>query len=207
MIYHKLSREIKSNGKRRDRPKKRRQSYNPKTAEYDHTEVSTTATKKEYSYVHDYQSLPRDVLQAIKPIYEDLSRDELLQRCVEGFTQNNNESFNQNTWKVMVLLTGYIVLTWKVSIGTYIATCVLNEGTYGLSALMNGLGISCGPNAHTYVTQEDNYRIKIANLRARQNTREGRMLRRQQKIVLLQRLQMRQKVHHVVPESMTRCNF
>ena len=69
-----------------------------------------------------------------------------------------------------------------VSIGPYIATCILSEGTYGLLALLNGLGISCGPNAHNYVTQEDNYRIKIANLRARHDTGEGRMLRRQLKI-------------------------
>ena len=48
------------------------------------------------TYVHDYHSLPIDVLQATKPIYEDLSKDKLLQSCVEGFTQNNNESFNLN---------------------------------------------------------------------------------------------------------------
>ena len=46
------------------------------------------------TYVHDYQSLPSDVLQAIKPIYEDLSKDELLQRYAVGFTQNNNKFFN-----------------------------------------------------------------------------------------------------------------
>ncbi|KMQ83416.1 hypothetical protein RF55_20114 [Lasius niger] len=47
------------------------------------------------SFKHDYKALPKDVLDAIKPIYEDLSSDNLLERCVGGFTQNNNESFNQ----------------------------------------------------------------------------------------------------------------
>lgn len=28
-----------------------------------------------------------------------MSKDELLERCVGGFTQNNNESFNQLIWK------------------------------------------------------------------------------------------------------------
>ena len=107
--------------------------------------------------------MPSDILQAIKPIYEDLSKDELLQRCVEGLTQNNNESFNQNVWKVIPKNLPAIFKT--VSIGAYIATCVLKAGTYSLLALSNGLGISCVPNAHNYVTQE-----------------QRKMLRRQQKI-------------------------
>ncbi|KYN18740.1 hypothetical protein ALC57_05402 [Trachymyrmex cornetzi] len=39
-------------------------------------------------------SLLHDVLEAIRPIYDDLKKDTLLERCVGGFTQNNNESFN-----------------------------------------------------------------------------------------------------------------
>lgn len=35
-----------------------------------------------------------EVFEAIKPIYEKLSRDELLTKCVRGFIQNSNESFN-----------------------------------------------------------------------------------------------------------------
>lgn len=39
------------------------------------------------SFKHTYSALPEDVLNAIKPIYEDLSKDALLERCVGGFTQ------------------------------------------------------------------------------------------------------------------------
>ncbi|CAH1110581.1 unnamed protein product [Psylliodes chrysocephalus] len=52
------------------------------------------------TYTHDYSPLPPDVLEAIKPIYEDFSNDNLLSRCVGGFNQNNNESFNQLVWKI-----------------------------------------------------------------------------------------------------------
>ncbi|KYM94122.1 hypothetical protein ALC62_15264 [Cyphomyrmex costatus] len=51
-------------------------------------------------YQHDYPPFPRDVLEAIKPIYEELSNDVLLECCLGGFTQNNNESFNQLVWKI-----------------------------------------------------------------------------------------------------------
>ncbi|GBP72008.1 hypothetical protein EVAR_38689_1 [Eumeta japonica] len=36
----------------------------------------------------------------MKPIYDDLSKDELLVRCVGGFTQNNNQSLNQLIRKI-----------------------------------------------------------------------------------------------------------
>ncbi|XP_053945027.1 uncharacterized protein LOC128854730 isoform X6 [Anastrepha ludens] len=52
------------------------------------------------NFLHDYTELPKIVLDAIKPIYNDLSNDKLLERCVGGFTQNSNESFNQLIWKI-----------------------------------------------------------------------------------------------------------
>jgi len=39
-----------------------------------------------------------EVYDAILPIYEELSREELLHRCLGGFTQNANESFNAMVW-------------------------------------------------------------------------------------------------------------
>lgn len=44
-------------------------------------------------YTHD-APLTDKVQEIIKPIYENLSNDELLERCLGGNTQNNNESFN-----------------------------------------------------------------------------------------------------------------
>ena len=51
-------------------------------------------------FKHDYQPLPEDVLSVIKSIYQDLSSDALLERCVGGSTQNTNESYNQLIWKI-----------------------------------------------------------------------------------------------------------
>jgi len=39
------------------------------------------------AFKHDYDALPDDVLDAIKPIYEALSSPALLQRCLGGFTK------------------------------------------------------------------------------------------------------------------------
>lgn len=40
---------------------------------------------------------------------EDLSDKELLKKCLGGFTQNNNESFNALVWKFAIYIT-YIIL-------------------------------------------------------------------------------------------------
>ena len=41
-----------------------------------------------------HESLKKHLL----PIYEDLSREDLLQRCLSGHTQNANENFNSTVW-------------------------------------------------------------------------------------------------------------
>ena len=39
-----------------------------------------------------------DVKDFLRPIFEDLSKEELLKECFHGKTQNVNESFNNIKW-------------------------------------------------------------------------------------------------------------
>lgn len=136
------------------------------------------------TYEHDYQPFPEDVAEAIRPIYEHLSSEELLERCVGGFTQNNNESYNQLIWKISpkVLPAG----SKTVEMAAYIAAGMFNEGAASLLYYMKAMGVSAGPNAHSYADREDAQRIRISDLRAHESTREGRMARRQHQIELLE---------------------
>ncbi|XP_076173306.1 LOW QUALITY PROTEIN: uncharacterized protein LOC143149621 [Ptiloglossa arizonensis] len=43
-------------------------------------------------------ALHTDLLKTITPIYEELSSDQLLERCEGRFAQNQNESFNDTIW-------------------------------------------------------------------------------------------------------------
>lgn len=135
-------------------------------------------------YKHDYQPFPQEVAEALRPIYEDLSNEKLLERCVGGFTQNNNESYNQLVWKISpkVLPAG----SKTVEMAAYIAAGIFNEGTAALLYYMNAMGVSLGSNAHSYRDKEDAQRIKISDLRSHESTREGRMARRQHQIELLE---------------------
>lgn len=136
------------------------------------------------SYELDYNPLPQDVLNAIKPVYEDLSKDTLLNRCVGGFTQNNNESYNQLIWKISpkIIPSGSSI----VEIAAYIAACTFNEGTEALLSILHAMGVSLGRYAHLYAQGEDKERVHIAEKRAHENTREGRMHHRQHQIDILE---------------------
>ena len=58
------------------------------------------ATTGVENFKHNYHALPPDVIVAIKLIYDDLSKDKLLERCLGGFTQNANESLNGLIWRI-----------------------------------------------------------------------------------------------------------
>lgn len=122
---------------------------------------SEAKNKKFYTHLRHFADC---VLTAIKPIYEDLSKQELLDRCVGGFTQNNNESYNQLIWKISpkILPSGLI----PIEIAAYVSPCVFNEGSKALLQIMQTMGISTGPNAHAFVADEDQERVATA----RENT-------------------------------------
>ena len=63
----------------------------------------------------------------------------LMERCVGGFTQNNNETYNQLIWKI----TPKIVPCGSkiVEIAAYSAASVFNKGTALLLYYMSAMGL------------------------------------------------------------------
>ena len=66
---------------------------------------------------HPGKGLPLDIIAKIKPIYNDLSTSELLEKCLYGKTQNQNELFNGMVWD-------------RIPKSTYFANNQLKVGTY-----------------------------------------------------------------------------
>ncbi|KZC03828.1 hypothetical protein WN55_01759, partial [Dufourea novaeangliae] len=97
-------------------------------------------------YKHDYKALPQDVLHAIKPIYVDLTRPELFERCFGGFNQNNNESYNQLIWKISPKILPSGLAT--VELAAHISACMFNEGSWGILQIYAAMVIKCGSNIH-----------------------------------------------------------
>ena len=46
-----------------------------------------------------WAGISEDVIFAIKPMYADLTKADILQKCLHGLTQNPNECFNSTIWE------------------------------------------------------------------------------------------------------------
>jgi len=123
--------------------------------------------------------LPDNVINAITPIYKDLSDKKLLKKCLGGFTQNNNESFNGMIWKFNPKTTssGAVI----VEIAAYIAVCIFNNGYTDIFKIMELLGIRIGLIGSQFRDNENERRISLAQLRAQATMREERLRRKQRR--------------------------
>jgi len=122
------------------------------------------------------------VLKAITSIYEELSSENLLQRCIGGFTQNNNESLNTLIWSFAPKCVFSGAKT--VEIASYLAESIFNEGYKSLLKMMHFMNITIGPNAIAIYTKVDKARISIADARSFEASKEGRVERRAMRSVI-----------------------
>ena len=126
-------------------------------------------------FVHGNPPLNDKVLEAIKPIYESLSDENLLHRCLGSETQNNNESLNSLIW---TFAPKHIHAGKKtIEIANYLAVCIFNEGFLPILKIMSVMGITIGPEAHAFASKRDETRIRHSEVRASDASKEARTAR------------------------------
>lgn len=113
------------------------------------------ATGKLQGYKHK-QPLPKNVVDAIIPVYTDLSKAELLERCIGGFTQNCNESFNALIWKFAPKTTSSRAIIVKIA--TYLAVCIYNNGMSSLLQVLDAMQVKIGPQMYSFCRAKDQHR-------------------------------------------------
>lgn len=130
------------------------------------------AMAKNEDYVHQ-DVLPYEVIKAVQPIYEDLSREELLDKCTGAHNQNSNESFNGLVWQMApkTQFNGSVI----VETATNIATCIFNEGHFSILKIMETLGITVGTRCRDELLRRNNDRITKAETRLAASTKEARI--------------------------------
>lgn len=118
-----------------------------------------------------------DVKEHLLPIYEDLSKDDLLNRCLGGHTQNANESFNNLIWRLAPkhLHSG----SKTVEISAYIAAGVFNEGLSTILRVMNAMEIIVGKQSLAYAQLKDSERIQKQDTRTSLASQEARKARKE----------------------------
>ena len=98
-------------------------------------------------------------------MFTEVSKRELLERCVLGATQNQNESFNSIIWSRFPK-TGFCSLV-SVDIAVNLAAITFNHGLEGLLPLFVHL-LGSPPSAFTanYIASSDDKRLKKAEQKA-----------------------------------------
>ncbi|XP_076221633.1 uncharacterized protein LOC116431900 [Nomia melanderi] len=121
-----------------------------------------------------------DVQKHILPIYEDLSEENLLERCLGGHTQNNNESFNSTVWRFAPkhLHSGIKI----IEIAAYLAAGLFSEGYASVLRTMSALNIVIRKQTKTYADKIDEQRIIQQERRTSLITKEARKARREQRM-------------------------
>lgn len=85
-------------------------------------------------------SVPKWIHDIIKPIFTQLSSDELLSKCLHGETQNTNESFNAVVWSRCPKSVFVTKSTFEMAIHS--AVLHFNDGTKGVMDVLSSFGIA-----------------------------------------------------------------
>ena len=122
------------------------------------------------SYKHK-SYIPAAVMEEVLPIYKDLSKKDLLSRCLESFTQNANESLNNLIWArcPKKIYQGKKV----VKLCTASAITHLNDGVSSVARVLERLQMPRKEHSMTN-SKCDKMRINLANKKSSEKLKKRR---------------------------------
>ena len=106
-------------------------------------------------------NIPIVVRDKIKPIFMDLSKDELLKKCLHGRTQNANESINQLIWQKCPK--SVYVQRFTLEAGVASAVINFNDGVSGIINVLEKVNVVPGDMLKLFCSKTDNNRIVATN--------------------------------------------
>ncbi|KYN15554.1 hypothetical protein ALC57_12224 [Trachymyrmex cornetzi] len=126
-------------------------------------------------------ALNNEIQPLLHGIYEDLTSDDLLQRCLGANTQNNNESYNACVWHFAPKHT----FSGKqiIEIAAFCAACNFNEGFKPLLKIMEVMGVVIGKATAAFAEERDRARIASATRRTSDVSKERRIEIRNEKLI------------------------
>lgn len=112
---------------------------------------------KNYDHTKHFH-LPSEIMSAIKPVFQDLTNNSLLEKCSLGKTQNPNESFNNSVWTILPKRTFVGMNTLKF--GVYQAVNNFNIGNIAKCEVLNYLQLDPGEHMLTAMEALDSDRVR-----------------------------------------------
>ena len=123
--------------------------------------------------------LQLDVIKHVKPIFIDLSQESLLEKCLDGKTQNQNESFNNLIWERVpkANFVGFNALETAV----YDAVAQFNCGRKSVIDIYEKLGIKAGHFTQNACMQANRERLRSSARRSLPENKKRRQILRGKK--------------------------
>ena len=122
-------------------------------------------------YQHNHP-LPTAVANSILPIFEALSDEDLLARCLHGGTQNQNEAINALIWQraTKEAHSGLVV----VELAVILAVSHFNDGAVSIISVLRELGIY--PGQHCIMTSQklDHNRLRHSRRKSSERAKSRR---------------------------------
>ena len=115
--------------------------------------------------------LPLEIVHKVRPIYQALSKDTELEKCLHGKTQNANESFNATIWE-RVPKTNYVSLR-KLEFGVYDAVGHFNIGMKSSILIYEKLNMIPGKFALKGCASINNKRVRRSLYRSDKRQRQN----------------------------------
>jgi len=102
--------------------------------------------------------IPEEIGNIIKPIFEDLSKDDLLKKCAHGGTQNQNEAFNKTVWERAPKTIYSGLYCFKICAND--AVICFNDGMRGRLKILEKLGMNLSEYSFQQLLKFDGLREK-----------------------------------------------
>lgn len=141
---------------------------------------SGLVTGKKYNHPH---SLPPAVMEVIKPVFRDLADPNLLKKCMHGRTQNPNECVNSVIWN-RIPKTVFVGIK-TLHFGVFDAVNNFNNGNITECRVLENLGLSAGCQTVEAMLRPDKERLRNAEHKFQNLSKEARQQKRAAKRRLL----------------------
>ena len=130
-------------------------------------------------YYKSKGALPLEVRNAILPVYRDLTKPEMLKKCLHGKTQNANESFNVMIWDRIPKI-HYIGLA-KLELGVYDAIANFNDGSKATLDIFKQVNVEPGFYTTKMCIDSNRKRKSLSIFKVSDDAKKRRKIKRAQK--------------------------
>ena len=140
-------------------------------------------------YQHNHP-LPKAVANSILPIFEALSDEDLLARCLHGGTQNQNEAINVLIWQRATKEThsGLVV----VELAVFLVVSHFNDGAVSIISVLQELGIYPGQHCIMASQKLDHNRLRHSRRKSSERAKSRRKQLRNLKMGYIDSLEARE---------------